>query len=453
VLRRVVLLSVLALAGSAPAASATVGGTNGDVVASFTLGHHAAGPSGGLVDLPTVGGVPASLAVSPPLAPGTSAFALEQPAWAPDASRLAFTVVSTQGDPATATPRSDVDVSQPDGSGAATLVADAAEPSFSPDGSQVAVHMLGSAPGSFRGIALVDVADGNVHPLVGGDLSDPVWAPFGDAIAYIAHPDPSSPDGQLWTVGPDGTGAIQLAGNAAGRADWAPDDTTLAYAFDPPGPQRSAIGTVDAFADPGVQVSPPGAEATDPAWSPDGTLIAYAASGLQESWGDGADPHTATRLFVVPAAGGAPVLLNPHFGGEPGPEPVYGAPAWQPVVAAYDTTFDDSNDTTDDTSDTTQSPSRRTRVVVRARAGRFGVLRLRKGLLRVPCRISGDLHARCGVKASYRKRVIGTGRSRRPGAHQVVLVRLNAYGRRVFAHNRRARIALIFTPIVATASR
>jgi Ca2+-binding RTX toxin-like protein len=92
------------------------------------------------------------------------------PAWSPDSSRIAF--VASDGS---------LDVIRADGTGLVTVASHASGPSWSADGKQLAyvtgthirvVASDGSGP-------MIEVTPGNASP-----VSDPVWAPTGDRIAF-----------------------------------------------------------------------------------------------------------------------------------------------------------------------------------------------------------------------------------------------------------------------------
>jgi Tol biopolymer transport system component/tRNA A-37 threonylcarbamoyl transferase component Bud32 len=101
-----------------------------------------------------------------------------------------------------------------------------------------------------------------------------------------------------------------------------PDGRTLAYVAGPPGRRRIYVRQIDggrpiALTEAGVAMSQ-----RRPDWSPDGSRIVFQA-GQQ---GLGVRPETRTgALYIVPALGGAPmVLVSPRDGG------VALTPAWSP---------------------------------------------------------------------------------------------------------------------------
>jgi hypothetical protein len=147
----------------------------------------------------------------------------------------------------------------PDGSELTHLTKDlkaANDPEWSPDGSTVA--FVGSTPFGGSAVALIK-GDGTgyrlLEPATPGKQGDcPTWSPDGKKLAFVFGR-------EVWTMNADGSGAVALTG--AGRDPVLPDGK---------GPILSAWC---------------------PAWSPDGTTIAFLAAR------DGYDDD----LFVVDADG------------------------------------------------------------------------------------------------------------------------------------------------------
>jgi Tol biopolymer transport system component len=153
--------------------------------------------------------------------------------------------------------------------GSCTLVSSAA---WSPDGTHVAFSVscgggCGSAGDPYHGIRVVDLATGNDHLLVKGDLFGPSldWSPDGLRISYVA-------DGRIHIMDADGTNRTVVAGTSdpVVTASWSPDGTLFAYVS---GGALSLIG-VDG-SDPTVVAPSTHPTLFAPTWSPDGEEIAY----------------------------------------------------------------------------------------------------------------------------------------------------------------------------------
>ena len=156
----------------------------------------------------------------------------------------------------------------------------AAEPRWSPDGSQVAFVM------SPRGHLTRFAGDGDIYLMNangtgirrlthGLDASDPVWSPDGSRIAFIKG------QGQaLAVMQADGSGQHVIA-RARGYYEnpaWSPDGQTIAYQSSPNGNiDVTAIYTIRPDGSLEHQLTPAAASAGFPAWSPDGSRIAYSA--------------------------------------------------------------------------------------------------------------------------------------------------------------------------------
>jgi len=141
-----------------------------------------------------------------------------------------------------------------------------------------------------------------------GDFSVTAYEPSDDGRKIVLHRAPtpllgSSPEGEVWVVNPDGSGAVQVTKNAVPEtgARLSPDNTRVLFVsgsnarfesyyngrlFVAPasgGAARVVIGDAEAY------------DVDRAAWSKDGTSIYFLANlGVHE------------ELFVVPAAGGKP---------------------------------------------------------------------------------------------------------------------------------------------------
>jgi Tol biopolymer transport system component len=200
-----------------------------------------------------------------------------EPAWSPDGSRIAF--VSYRGGSA------DIWVMKADGSGLTDLTTDLSfddEPSWSPDGTKIAWR-------SNRALKDAEVfvmnADGSSpiqitsHP---GVDDEPSWSPDGAKLAIRrCNPNDGSKTAghcEIFVVNADGTNPIGIGAASPGAKDdpaWSPDGTKIAYRSYgvANAPDIWTMSATDGMARTNLSNDPD--SNVDPAWSSDGTRLAY----------------------------------------------------------------------------------------------------------------------------------------------------------------------------------
>lgn len=171
---------------------------------------------------------------------------------------------------------------------APTDAAGSTSPAWSPDGERIAFASTGEAQGEDQDRFEIYVmrADGEeMRRLTEDDVYDatPTWAPDGTRIAHAHMPGfgTEQGDGVIVVMDTSGEGRIQLTRHPEGpeivldsHPAWSPDGTVIAFsrATFTEGGARTALYTID----------PDGQgerllieDAVDPAWSPDGRFIAF----------------------------------------------------------------------------------------------------------------------------------------------------------------------------------
>jgi Tol biopolymer transport system component len=224
--------------------------------------------------------------------------------WSPDGSRIVFTAIRDQAE--------GIFVMEADGSNPAWLGVAGARPRWSPDGRRI----LFASAGTFNtdGTIRVMNADGTgVTTLASGGSPD--WSPGGSSIAFqrIGQCVADLPCSvEIYLMAADGTQVRRLVGSS-GPSDaltgpaWSPDGSRIAYlrrcCF--LGTNRSGIWVVEPGGGGPTRIESHPA-AGRPVWSPDGSAIAFAATEV-----DG-----TTELTVIPSGGGAGAVLAASGGSE-----------------------------------------------------------------------------------------------------------------------------------------
>lgn len=241
------------------------------------------------------------------------------PAWSPDGTRIAFGCgigPETDGGIRTVGP-SDICVMDADGRRLVRLTNDPVsdgEPAWSPDGGRIAFRRAAD-------IYTMKPDGTEITRLTTDDAaSEPAWSPDGTQIVFTSRRD-LGPDGianpEIYLMNADGTEALNLTRDLAtedGHPAWSPDGTRIAYDSYPSAGGAVAVWLMDVDGSNKVRLSPAPGNDSEPAWSPDGTKIAFTRYG--DNLGD---------IFVrnVDGTGAVAVTNLPGFDQ---------SPDWQPMM-------------------------------------------------------------------------------------------------------------------------
>jgi WD40 repeat protein len=231
----------------------------------------------------------------------------------PDARLIAFLAPDEQG-------VVQVHVATLDGTNVRQLTdgpADASSPHWSPDGRTLAY-------GRHNDIVLIDVATGDARRLSVGRQAvwEPSFHPDGHSILYTSSTQGGRRLG-LWSVPIDGGPATEILRDAA-FGSYSPDGTTIAYNLMRAADESSlspfafAIGIVNADGTDARRLvassvwNPYGNDwsRARPDWSPDGSRIAYQASGWH--WGEVRVVNVSTGRWKRIGSGRHPAWLDAH---------------------------------------------------------------------------------------------------------------------------------------------
>ncbi len=245
----------------------------------------------------------------PNVAPGTIRPELvgEGYAWSPDGSRVAFEHYVHQGKYLA----DEIFTMNADGSDLRQVTHDSgrdSHPSWSPHGTRIVYAYTAAprfAPAGCEGTALcpsdiyVINVDGSGKQQLTNDTADdsqPSWSPDGTEIAFVSGRNDAH--GDIYVMNADGAGVTDLTPGSHwdSHPGWSPDGTKIAFVR---GAFQEAFGLYVMNPD-GAGVQMLADQVGEFAWSPDGTMIAFARPG-----GDGLDD-----LWMMPADGSEKVLLT-----------------------------------------------------------------------------------------------------------------------------------------------
>ena len=258
------------------------------------------------------------------------------PAFSPDGTLIAFAASEVTFTDLDNVQRTDREIyTVPSAGGTPTRLTDNdvddANPAFSPDGTKIAFDSVGSLPsgGSTLDVFVMNADGTGLTNLTArpDSQTDPTFSPDGTKIAFVNAGgafNVSSRSGIF--VMPSGGGAPTAVADSAEASEthpsWSPDGAKIAY-------QRDA----DIYAVPAAGGTPTslftGPEnsneenAFEPAFSPDGTMVAFTK----------VEAEYETDIYAVPSDGGTPVpLTNNNISSAPD-----WAPAQSPTPPPYET--------------------------------------------------------------------------------------------------------------------
>jgi TolB protein len=194
------------------------------------------------------------------------------------------------------------------------------EPAWSANGSRIAYVVL-CGDGDVA-IADADGSNGLVLPTGAGSDMSPSWSPDGRHLLFSKST--QSAISEIWRIGTDGRGAVQLThlGASTGAPHYSPDGGHITFSTNVDGNSEIYVMRSDGTHLRNLTRNP--SSDTFPDWSPDGRRIAFSSdrSGTLQLWVMRADGTGARQVTHV--------------------SPGANAPAWSPDGRrlAFNTTFD-----------------------------------------------------------------------------------------------------------------
>lgn len=208
-------------------------------------------------------------------------------------------------------------------------------PAWSPDGSLIAFMCSDSIPGYAPNICVVNANGGPFRRVTGRDIDaqSPSWSPDGTSIAFGCAPGPFTPTVPGDSAPPepytpsfargiclasaDGTGWRQIASGFDTQPQWSLATNQIAFVEDDTlltiiAPDGSVVRTLP---------TPAFTSVSHPAWSPDGSQLAFIGSKLGGS-GDVVLHLDFDSIYLINAAGGPLMRVTNGLDAED--------PAWGP---------------------------------------------------------------------------------------------------------------------------
>jgi TolB protein len=240
--------------------------------------------------------------------------AIDDLAWSPDGSRIAYTRGNNAGDDSVWVVNADGTTTFPleIGGGGAKR-----HPTWSPDSSKIAYAVVKNAP---EQIYIASSTGGIGQPLTNGVGHEPNWSPNGSRIAFDAYHSGGFGYVDLHVVTPDGSGTPLIVPPSAFTEwtfnAWSPDGGRLAYrSTNSGGASIYRVMNADGGADHPL-ASPGEGDVRHASWSPDGSRIVYEGTLI---------PNTASPNLYVVAADGSGVAQPLTSDGKSG------SPSWRVV--------------------------------------------------------------------------------------------------------------------------
>lgn len=179
-------------------------------------------------------------------------------------------------------------------------------PYWSPDGDRLVFE---SDRSGFKNIWILDISDTEAEPvpMTAGawDDGDPVWSPDGLMIVYESNR-AKNRGSELWMSPAGGGEATRLTISGDGiyhrTADWSPDSAQLVFESNRV-ENLSALFTMDVSGGGPKRITPEYGYQGHPAWSPDGSEIAYESS-----------LNGSMEIFTVSPGGGNPFQVTTSGG-------------------------------------------------------------------------------------------------------------------------------------------